>query len=312
MTEALPSIESTGGRAFPFQASDGAKLRGAVWEQPAGEPTGTALLLGGRTEFIEKNLEATEELLKRGYKVWTLDWRGQGLSQRALDDRDKGHIENYQQFLDDLALFVERFVVPEAKRPLVLLAHSMGGHISLRYLHDNPGRFAAAAFSSPMVDIQPTGLKRLAVKALANVGAALSPESYVCGTGPYSDKDRRFEGNILTSDRMRFEGMVAQIDEERKLALGGPTFGWLEATYESVATLCAPAYARAIETPILIASAGDEKIVDNAAQQRLCEHLPRGRFVTIEGALHELLIEADAYRLRFWQEVDRHLTETIG
>ena len=35
----------------------------------------------------------------------------------------------------------------------IALAHSMGGHILLRYLSRHPDRFAAAAFSAPMLHI---------------------------------------------------------------------------------------------------------------------------------------------------------------
>ncbi len=311
MTSDPPSIESTGGRAFWFEGRDGAKLRGAAWEQPTAERRGTALLLGGRTEFIEKNLAATEELLRRGFTVWTLDWRGQGLSQRALEDRHKGHIQDYRQFLDDLAVFVERHVAPATEPPLVLLAHSMGGHISLRFLQEQPARFAAAAFSSPMVSIGPRGLLRPPAKALAWLGHATMPESYVLKGGPYDESDERFEGNILTSDRARFEQMVAQIRRNPELALGSPTWSWLQASFQSIDRLTAPDYASRIATPVLIASAGEEKIVDNEAQRQLCRHMPKARFETIEGALHELFIEADSYRQRFWALVDEHFAAAL-
>ena len=314
MDVALPSIESTGGRAFWFDANDGARMRGATWPARAGGSAGTALLLGGRTEFIEKNLEATEALLQRGFAVWSLDWRGQGLSARALPDRHKGYIEDYRQFLDDLTLFVERYVAPEVQEPLVMVAHSMGGHIGLRFLHDQPGRFASAAFSSPLIGIHfggaAVGLIARAIAWIANrIGYATY---YAPGTGPYGESNRRFVGNVLTSDPDRFAGMLAQIDRNPDLALGGPTLGWLDATLRSISTLTEPSYARAITTPLLIASAGQDKVVEPAAQERLCRHIPNGRFVSVEGAQHELMIEADRYRLRFWELVDAHFAATLG
>ena len=313
MDMALPSIESTGGRAFWFEAPDGARLRGAAWPARAGDRAGTALLLGGRTEFIEKNLEATEALLQRGFAVWSLDWRGQGLSARALPDRHKGYIKDYRQFLDDLTLFVERYVAPEVQGPLVMVAHSMGGHIGLRFLHDQPGRFASAAFSSPLIGIYfgntAVGLIARGIAWIATwIGRG---NNYIPGTGPYGESNRRFAGNVLTSDRERFAQMLAQIDRNPDLALGGPTLGWLDATLRSISTLTEPSYARAITTPLLIASAGQDKVVDPADQLRLCRHMPNSRFVSIEDAQHELLIEADRYRLRFWELVDEHFAVTL-
>lgn len=312
MPEALPTIESTGGRAFWFEAADGARLRGAVWETPSGKPRGTALLLGGRTEFIEKNLEATEELLMRGFAVWSFDWRGQGLSARALEDRHKGQIEDYRQFLDDLALFMERFVLPASSPPIVVLAHSMGGHIALRHLHDHPGQIASAALSAPMIHFLPSGARRPIIQVLAWLCAAVAPESYVSPGGRYGDKPFPFEGNPLTSDRLRFERTLAYVEQNPDLALGKPTMAWLRATFRSVATLMAPDYAGAITTPLLMVSASEEAIVDNVAQRQLCALLPHCQQVTIEGARHELMIEADGHRERFWELVDAHFAKTLS
>src|SRR4051794_35919267 len=73
-----------------FQAPDGAPLRYARWTPPGGGRAGTVVFFQGRTEFIEKNIYAYKDLLEDGYDVWTLDWRGQGLSHRPLSGTDKG------------------------------------------------------------------------------------------------------------------------------------------------------------------------------------------------------------------------------
>ena len=59
------------------------------------------VLSGGRTEPIEKYFEVIGELLERGFVVLAHDWRGQGLSHRALPDRLKGHARGYKDFLGD-------------------------------------------------------------------------------------------------------------------------------------------------------------------------------------------------------------------
>ena len=102
---------------------DGLRLRAARWP---GGPRGTVLLLNGRTEFIEKYLEPVAELQSRGFAVWSLDWRGQGLSSRLLADPVPGHAVRFTDHLDDHLL--DELVLPDAGgRPLVLLAHSAPG-----------------------------------------------------------------------------------------------------------------------------------------------------------------------------------------
>src|ERR1700694_6102998 len=68
----------------------GVALRFARWAPPQGRQ-GTLLVLPGRTEFIEKYFEVVGEARARGFAVAMIDWRGQGLSGRALLGPRKGH-----------------------------------------------------------------------------------------------------------------------------------------------------------------------------------------------------------------------------
>jgi len=80
-----------------IRTPDGVSLRTVRWPPPPGRK-GTVCLFQGRTECIEKYFEMVRELRGRGFAVATLDWRGQGLSDRALRDRFKGHVENFAQY----------------------------------------------------------------------------------------------------------------------------------------------------------------------------------------------------------------------
>ena len=66
-----------------LKTRDGVSLRFARWHPPPGRK-GTVCLFQGRAEFIEKYFETVRELRARGFAVATLDWRGQGGSERAL------------------------------------------------------------------------------------------------------------------------------------------------------------------------------------------------------------------------------------
>ena len=54
-------------------------------------------LFQGRAEFIEKYFETVRELRARGFAVATIDWRGQGGSERALADPRKGHVGDFSR-----------------------------------------------------------------------------------------------------------------------------------------------------------------------------------------------------------------------
>ena len=303
-----PTIESSGGREGKFRAKDGAVIRYAWWRGDGA--AGTVVYFNGRTEFIEKNIETVQELRTRGFDVWTLDWRGQGLSQRVLANRHKGHIEDYQQHLNDLRLFFRDYVDPKARGRQILLAHSMGGHIALRLLHDMPDRFERAVLSSPMVDIHASNaIVRGGLGLLGWFGGwPTLAKAYIPGTGDYGADNRRFKDNVLTSDEARFRLMHAMVDANPDVALGGPTLGWLHASRRSIATLNDPAYAGAIVTPVLIVSASEDTVVSNKAQKAIRPLMPNCRLETIEGAKHENLIERDELRAQFWQLFDEFLS----
>src|SRR5580704_16045321 len=123
----------------------GADLRAARFAAAPGVPVrGTCVLLNGQTEFIEKYFEVIDELRGRGFAVATLDWRGQGGSGRLVPDAPlRVHIDDFAEYDADLSTFMDRIVAPmlHGDRPPIAVAHSMGGHILLNYLHRNPERF---------------------------------------------------------------------------------------------------------------------------------------------------------------------------
>ena len=84
-----------------LKTPDGVALRFARFEPPAGR-RGTVCVFPGRTEWIEKYFETVRDLRNRGFAVALLDWRGQGLSERALADRRKGYVRDFAQYEIDL------------------------------------------------------------------------------------------------------------------------------------------------------------------------------------------------------------------
>src|SRR5205085_2153687 len=80
-----------------LKTPDGVALRFARWSPPEGRK-GTLLVLPGRTEFIEKYFEVVAELRARGFAVAMVDWRGQGLSERALKDPHRGHVASFAEY----------------------------------------------------------------------------------------------------------------------------------------------------------------------------------------------------------------------
>jgi lysophospholipase len=287
---------------------DGKTIRYGVWPCGRAVPRGTVLLLQGRKEFLEKYAETAGDLNRRGYDVYSFDWRGQGLSQRVSSDPVKGHVRDYREYLKDLAGFFDRVDRSAPAAPRIMLAHSMGAHIALRHLHDHPHAVARAVLTAPMIDIALSPLARRVVRALCRIAVKTGfEEALVPGAKNRDPLQRPFENNPLTSDPERFKVEVRAIETNPDLMVGGMTFGWLAASLASIRLLRKPGYAEPIRTPILILTPELDRVVCPQAQAELCSRLPHCRRVVVRGARHEVLMEADRIRADAWRLIDAFL-----
>lgn len=287
------------GEAFWIRAADGVRLRAALF--PATSPRGSVLLSSGRTEFIEKYGEVIGELVGRGFSVLTHDWRGQGLSDRLLPDRLKGHARSFDDFVADHRLLLDRF---EARLPgpRIGVSHSMGGCLTALALAGGERRLDAAIFSAPMFGIagEHIALIRLLVWCLTKLGA--SP--HFAPSGARDPFAATFEGNALTHDRARFERTHAMMLEHRELGLGPVTWGWIESAFVSMTWLDRALERGAVGLPVTVVAAGQEHLVDIRRERRFAELVSGARYVEIPHALHEILMETDEIREIFWAEFD--------
>lgn len=289
-----------------LESLDGTRLRAAVWYPVRGASTrGICVVLGGHSEFLEKYEEVFGELAERGFAGASLDWRGQGGSRRLLADPLKAHVRDFSEYDDDLSCFIDRVVRPMSARRPIALAHSMGAHILLRALHAQPDLFAAAVLTAPMLRTYVRGLPRWFVRAVCTaLNRAGQSDEWVWGTKRQDPLRALFRKNIVTSDPNRFDRNLSYLRERPELRLAGPTWAWLEAAFRSMNQVMAPGFAEEISTPCLLVGAGHDRIVTTETVRTFAERLPRGTYVEIANAEHEILMENDAIREQFWQTFD--------
>jgi len=293
---------------YGFLSGAGGRGRYACWNVPGtagATPRGTILLLAGRGEFIEKYAtEVVGELLGRGFAVIALDWRGQGLSDRPLADREKGHIDDFATYMADLKLFLQAAITPATPRPILALCHSMGGHILLRHLAENgPEPLAAGLIVSPMTALQREAFLRSVLMLMPEMPAV--DHRYLFGTGPFVFLAREFASNHVTHDERRYRFTEAWFRADPRLALGGPTIGWARQAVRSMSAALAPGYLERIDLPLLLMSAGQDQLIDIASHGPVVARLQRGEHITVAGAKHEIMMETDPLRAQFWQAFDR-------
>ncbi len=286
-----------------FENRDGARLRyGSAKPMPPAKAT--IIVVGGYQEFAEKYFETFNDLLARGYAVGSLDWRGQGGSQRYLPNPQMAHSLGFDQDAADLAQYIQQF----AGAPVYLVAHSMGGNIALRLLHDRPELVRAAILSAPALRIGTrAGMPAWQARGLAGfmIAAGLG-QSYAIGQQDWRDDPARNATNSPVShDAVRDQVAQRWLRERPELRVGGGTYRWAFEFFESCAEVMTPSYLKTIRTPILIGSAGQDTFVDSTAHQEACAKLPACQLVTYPEARHEMFMETDAVRTPWLAEIER-------
>ena len=280
-----------------FKGKDGVSIRYAALRQAKVDRA--ILIVNGRVESYLKYQELAWDLWRQGYSLYLIDHRGQGMSDRLLADQEKGYVDQFDDYVVDLKQFHDQVIMADQPAKLFLLAHSMGGAISARYLARWPDDIRAAVLSSPMMGINLGGLPKWLAKGLtatiATVGGWLGEPPYGPGQGSY--ESHPFTDNGLSHSEARYQAFRQVYEQQPQIKLGGVTAHWIR---EGIAAGDdAIAEAATIRTPLLLLQAGDDEVVDNAAQDAFCTKAKceGGKPLRIEGAWHELFIEADAQRL---------------
>jgi len=282
---------------------DDVVLRVARWSSgPASR--GTVAVLPGRAEFIERYYEAIADLLERRFDVVAMDWRGQGLSQRQLRDRRKGHVDDFDLYQNDLAALVENILEPFCPRPWFALGHSMAGAILIAQARAGLSPFARIVMTAPMISLAHLRFRKLTefcieLLDLLGLGGAYVP---CVRRGPVFLQS--FSHPALTSDDARYQRTAELVRAAPDLAIAAPTIGWTNAAFRLMRQFADVDYPRRTLTPILAIAAGDDKLVDTSAIETFASRLKAGRCITLPHARHEILMESDAFRAQFWAAFD--------
>lgn len=294
----------------------GQKLRyGFV--SPGDKAKAVVLFLPGFREFGEKYYELAHDMLKRGFAFWTMDWAGQGGSDRLIpDEPDKVDSLGFEQNILDLDQLIENHIKPGVSPdiPVFILAHSMGAHISLRYLHDHQDGFIkAVALSAPLVRIfQFAAYPSFAARLITTL-LKMRPTSFVPGHAKAVrlSKGMRPGEGYSSSDKVRDQIHNLWSESTDFLRMKGPTTRWLYETIRSCAILQKKSYLRDIKTPVLVGIAGQDKIVFSKATENLAKQLPNGSTLLLEGSRHEILMERDEIRDVFLKKFDEFISPFI-
>jgi lysophospholipase len=105
-----------------------------------------------------------------------------------------------------------------------------------------------------------------------------------------------FASNVLTTDPRRYQRNIRIGETHPGLALGGPTVAWVNAACRACERVHDPDFMAALRIPTLFIAAGNDSVVSTRAIENYARRLKSASVLTIDGARHEVLQEADFFR----------------
>lgn len=306
---------------------------------PADKEKGAVVIVPGFTEGLVIYQEVIHDLLTNGWSVYIHDHRNQGFSTRLIegeDGRDKGHVDQFDRLVDDLDRFIAHVLrsredLARDKRPLVLLAHSMGGTVSALHLARQGAQtpFSAAAFVTPMMEptVAPASSASWGDKALrrwchegsmpAVFGWPGLSTTRVQG-GNFEQEWRRYremldrsahpQTHSVVRHDLRWLNRASRCEGEHcghgDARVAGATLGWVDEACAGAAQARGVGAAR-INVPVLVLQGGEDTVVEPDAQQVFCDNVNAGKSADAPGrctgwrlpeSRHGLLVEIDRLR----------------
>jgi lysophospholipase len=298
-------VVPAGAKIDSWRAADGWPLRSFAWDDGA---RGSLLFLGGRGDVFEKYYEAFDHWHRAGWRIESFDWRGQGGSGRLSDDPLVGHASDFAPWIEDLAGFFADWT-PRTPGPHVIVAHSMGGHLTLRALAERRIAPDAVVLVAPMLGLRsaPFG-PRLGAKIARLMTRIGRPERQAWKSNERPGVPMAKRQTLLTHDIARYEDELWWKREKPEIAVGPPSWAWVAEAYRSTLALQASGRIETVTTPMLLLAADHDRLVDPAAIKRTAARLPDAK-LRIWGpeSAHEILREADPVRDAALAEIDAFL-----
>lgn len=252
----------------------------------------TLVIVNGRNESYWKYKEVILELSEY-YNIYAYDHRGQGESGRMTQDHELGHVDDFQDYVMDLYIFMEKVVRPSLEGECFMLSHSMGAAVMTQYLSTFDHPVKASAATSPMFGVYISGKAHGLKKQTLNLLDVLACKpNYALGQSHF--KKVQYKNNVLTHSKARYKLFLDLFLDKPHLRLGGPSTHWITESIKAGKKCIENAHK--VKIPMLILQAGDDLVVSNIAQAEFHEKCDTSHLEPIAGAYHDMLIEKDTYR----------------
>lgn len=293
-----------GVKSYYVPMDDGINLRVCHWANEVEKSKGTILLQQGHNEFIEKYFETIQEFLDRNYCVIAFDWRGQGMSDRQINNIHKSYIKDFDRHDKDLRNILNTIIKNNFPNPLIGIGHSMGGCLMLSALHDHPEIFSKGILSAPMLGFKNEGFLKLASSIM---NFFKKDTDYLLGSKPNMGKETPFNENELTSDKDRYNRIISLVRKHPDIRLWGVTNAFAKAVNKRFKKIRSKGWAESIELEVLIINNLNDRVVDSNKIKEMHSRLRNSQSIEFNKTEHEIFMEKNEHRETLWKKIDTFL-----
>ena len=290
--------------AYFVPMDDGVRIRVCHWLGYKENSKGTILLQQGHNEFIEKYYETIQEFLDRNYSVIAFDWRGQGMSDRQIEDIHKSYIKDFERHDKDLKYILDKIIESNFPKPLIGIGHSMGGCLMLSAFHNHPTIFSKGILSAPMLGFKNEKLL-MALSSIMNIFS--NEQDYLIGSKPNMGKETPFQINDLTTDPVRYKRTIELVRKCPNIRLWGVTNAFAKAVNKRFKAIRKKKWAEQIDLKILIINNQKDRVVDEKKIGDMDKRLKNSKMIKFNNTEHEIFMEQNQYRKILWDEIDDFL-----
>jgi alpha-beta hydrolase superfamily lysophospholipase len=235
---------------------------------PSAAPKASIVFLHGVGEHIGRYEAIFQSFAAQGYSCFGFDQRGFGQSEG-----ERGHINSFTEYVDDLARFIDEIVNKDAKMPVFLFGHSMGTLVTLVYALQYSTRIQGLIISSCPLKL---------ASWFTNLGSFFADA--LSGIAPRLKISNMIHPNELTDDPQVIEAFMHD-----PLIVRDVSLNWLHEFKQAQETILLNA--NRILLPTLICHGDIDPIAAVAGAELLYEKLGSDdkSLIIFNGLKHELL-----------------------
>ena len=167
-------------------------------------------------------------------------------------------------------------------------------------------KFDKVILSAPMLGFRN---EKILFPLINIVNLLLPKDNFLIGSKPNMGKETPFKQNDLTTDKDRYHRTQKLVRKNKNIRLWGVTNAWAMAVKKTLSEIRQVNWAESIENDILFINSLNDKVVFPYEIEKMHKRLNNSKIINFTSCEHEILMEKDKYRDRFWRCFDDFLNE---